>query len=150
MHPVRTIQSVIVFVVLLSGSTFAQREGHIEWIVSSGRVADGGALLVINAIVDSSWHLYSKDIGEGGPLPTSVRLAPGAYELRGGLKEYGIATELFDNTFQMDIKWYESNVLYTQEVRYKEPVTIAGEIEYMICSDKLCIPGKFKFRQSLP
>jgi DsbC/DsbD-like thiol-disulfide interchange protein len=135
------------------GELMAQRdEGdqHIEWIVSVSKLTNGSALVVMNALIDRGWHMYSMNMADDGPVPTTIKFTPGTYRLNGDPQEFGVPLTVFDSTFQMNITWYEDNVVFTQKIQYSEPGSIAGDIEFMVCSSNLCIPGEFKFRQSLP
>lgn len=152
MSHARFILVVLFLIVFSFGELTAQskREQHVQWIVSVSKTGNGDALIVMNALIDKGWHLYSMEMEDDGPTPTAIQFHPGKYRLQGETKELGMPVTVFDSTFQMNITWYEENVLYTQKVQYNESETIAGEITFMVCSSSLCIPGEIRFKQVLP
>lgn len=123
---------------------------HVKWIVSVSKQNSGSAVLVMNAVIDRGWHLYSMKMDDDGPMPTTISFAPGNYKLVGDTKEIGEPVTEYNNTFQMNITWYERSVVFTQKLRYRSPVAVKGSIDYMVCSSDLCMPGTFEFTQSLP
>src|SRR4030042_5585549 len=61
--------------------------------------------LVFTATIDEGSHIYSMDIPEGGPIPTSFRFdtIPG-FLLAGKTFEVTEPEEIFDEAFEMNIK----------------------------------------------
>ena len=43
----------------------------IKWTTSVTKISDTEYNLVATATIDSGWHLYSQDVPEGGPIPTT-------------------------------------------------------------------------------
>jgi thiol:disulfide interchange protein DsbD len=152
MHQVRFVAIVSILIASCSDGLMAQpkKEQHVEWIVSVSKLANGSALVVMNALIDRGWHLYSMRMEEDGPPPTTIKFSLGKYQLNGDVQEFGTPVTVFDSTFQMNITWYEENVVFTQKIQYRESEQVSGEIGFMVCSSSLCIPGEVRFTQTLP
>jgi thiol:disulfide interchange protein DsbD len=130
--------------VLLLANT--PEDGHIRWKFSSVKTSRSESQLVFTATVDKGWHLYSQYLEEGGPMPTSFEFVKDEkYKLLGKVNEAGAAKTVFDSTFVMNVVWYEDEVMFTQRVKVKSNVKVAGEIDYSVCSEERCIPGTVRF-----
>lgn len=121
---------------------FSQVENPVSWSFSTEKTGDKTYAIRAKASFSRPWHLYSFDIGENGPVPTSLILKsqPGVTavgKLRTSLKP----AEVFDSMFMMDIKYFDKPVEFIQEVNVSSvPVTLTGSVEYMVCDNKRCLP----------
>ena len=80
-------------------------------------------------------------------MPTSFEFEKSdGFRLLGDVSEAGNSKHVYDSTFMMNVVWYEGQVDFTQRVKAKSKVEVAGEIKYSVCSDDKCIPGNLKFR----
>ena len=50
---------------------YAQIHDPVKWITSVEKISDTEYDLIINASIESNWHLYSQSVPEDGPIPTS-------------------------------------------------------------------------------
>ncbi len=107
---------------------------------------DGDELVLTFTVkLDEGWHIYSHYIKEGGPIPTSLVIdesCKGKYKLLGRLKESPAPTEIFDKTFNMNVKYYEHKATFKQRIGITstEDFTLKGYLEYMLCNDENCLP----------
>jgi thiol:disulfide interchange protein DsbD len=121
-------------------------EDHITWRFSSLKQSNSEWKLVITAVIDRGWHLYSKSTPAGGPMPVSFDFAKSnGYRLSGDVKETGDLRKSYDEVFMVDVWWYERNVVFTQKVKATDKGVVRGEISYSVCSDEVCIPGSVRF-----
>lgn len=131
--------------VLLLLSAFAQSQilKPVTWTTSAEKVNDSEFDLLITAEIDPGWHLYSQNVPDGGPIPTTISFSePGeSYQLIGGPTE-GEGHEEFDNVFEMDIKYFENQAVFKQRIRVltDEKITLNGVVEFMVCDDTNCLP----------
>lgn len=129
---------------LLAGyGLWAQIEDPVHWTYSSRPgVKPGEAILVLTATIDDHWHIYSQFIEEGGPIPTSFHFESSSeYTLVEGAKEISKVVKGFDNTFEMNIAWFEHQAVFEQVIRISgEKAAVKGSLEYMVCNDKQCLP----------
>ena len=132
-------------VILLFLSAFVQAQIHnpVEWQTSVEKVSESEFDLVITANIDEHWHLYSQNVPEGGPIPTSFSFknVENQFELVGKTKE-GEGHEEFDNVFEMDIKYFELQAVFKQRIKVltNNKITINETLEFMVCDDTNCLP----------
>ena len=114
----------------------------VKWKTSYEKQADKTYALKYTATIDKGWHLYSQNEVEiGGPLPTNFtfKKTQGRYELIQKTQEPS-GLEVFDKVFDMDIKYFEDSVTFTQVVKFiKEPVQVDAEVFFMVCDDEKCL-----------
>ena len=71
--------------------------------------------ITFTATADKGWHLYDMNLPEGGPISTSF-----TFETLTGAETIGqptasaTPTTVFDEQFQMDLRWYAGSVTFTQ------------------------------------
>lgn len=134
-----TATLVLAFMAVLS---FAQ-QSPVKWTSSAEKVDAGQYKVTITASVPAPWHIYSQNIGDGGPVPTSFSFTKNPLvTLVGKTKESGKMQTVHDKNFDMDVKYYADKVSFTQIVKVKGGVktNLAGEVNYMVCNDHECLP----------
>ena len=100
------------------------------------------AEIVFTAKIDKGWHVYSTDIGEGGPIEASFNVVrmEGA-ELVGKLTPKGNVIKKIDNLFDMEVKFFENEATFVQKIRFTKPeYDIDCYLEYGACNDQSCLP----------
>lgn len=110
----------------------------------------GEAEVVFTGTIDKGWHVYSTDLGDGGPISATfnVESISGA-ELVGKLKPVGKEVAAFDKLFEMKVRYFENTAQFVQKLKltggeYK----VEGFLEYGTCNDENCLPPTqvpFKF-----
>ena len=110
----------------------------------------GEAEVVFTGTIDKGWHVYSTDLGDGGPISATfnVESISGA-ELVGKLKPVGKEVAAFDKLFEMKVRYFANSVQFVQKLKltggeYK----VEGFLEYGACNDENCLPPTqvpFKF-----
>ena len=110
----------------------------------------GEAEVVFTGTIDKGWHVYSTDLGDGGPISATfnVESISGA-ELDGKLKPVGKEVAAFDKLFEMKVRYFENTAQFVQKLKltggeYK----VEGFLEYGACNDENCLPPTqvpFKF-----
>ena len=120
----------------------AQIADPVKWSTAVTKIDDANYEVIFKATIDEGWHVYSQFIeGDDGPIPTEFDLKAD------GIEKIGKTTEpkgftAFDKTFQMEIKYFENEALFTQKIavsqNYKDPVT--ASVFYMVCNDERCLP----------
>ena len=110
--------------------------------------------ITFTATIDKGWHLYDMNLPEGGPVSTSF-----TFETLTGAKLVGEPTAstkpttVFDEQFNMELRWYPDAVTFTQKIKVTDPAKFKadGEVEFMACNDETCLPPEtisFKFDNS--
>lgn len=138
----KKIFSVFLFSII-SILGYSQLLNPVKWNYSIENNGSENATLVISASIDKGWHLYSQNIGEGGPVPTSFRFEKSsAYTLVGKVKEVPKAKIVQDEIFGMEVAWFEKKATFKQDIKInsKSDFKLKGVLEFMVCDDKQCLP----------
>ena len=134
-----------VLVCLLAGNITAQVENPVKWSFNVDREKEGIFNLKLTANIDASWHMYSQNLPDGGPVPTTFKFEKNsAYELMGKVKEQSNAESVFDKSFEMQVSFYSHKAVFVQKIKVKsgESFKVKGTVEYMCCNDQKCLPPK--------
>ena len=119
---------------------FSQIENPVEWSTSVEKVSDTEYILVSKATIEDGWHLYSQDVPEDGPIPTTFTFdaAKKNFSLEGkSIEEEGHTVD--DPVFEMRIKFFENSAIFKQRVKISpETNVINGFVEFMTCNDSQC------------
>ncbi len=127
------------------GISQAQMVNPVHWSFKADMISKKEAVLTFTADIDDKFHLYSQNIPDGGPVPTSFRFDPSdAYALEGKVEEVSEGETLFDKSFNMKLKVFSHQAIFRQKIKLlKEgPVKVTGTLEFMSCDDSRCIPPK--------
>jgi thiol:disulfide interchange protein DsbD len=135
----RTALLSFVFFSLLSTWAFGQEK--IQW--SFDYVAFPSSIQ-ISAKIDNGWHLYALDLDPSiGPVPTQIVLEKNKLvkELQ-PFEASTIAKKSYDANFGAEVSFYELDFHAYKRILVKKPTTVKGELTYMLCDDKRCLPPK--------
>lgn len=108
---------------------------------------------VLNATMESGWHIYSKDIPEDTGIPTEYKVSGKNIELIGKFTEVGKKHEEFSEAFGGTIIYYSNSVGFKQKFKLKDgtkPGDIVAEITYQTCDDRVCLaPNTLEFNKQV-
>lgn len=113
----------------------------VKWQTGVEKINDTEFILVSSATIDDTWKLYSQNVPEGGPIPTSFEYASGGgLELIGETKEEK-GKELMDKVFEMKIKFFKHTAEFRQYIKISDAsITSAkAEVGFMACNDERCL-----------
>ncbi len=131
----------LALLMLISGVN-AQMMEPVKWSTSVKKTSNNEAELILTATMEEGWHLYSQDIPEGGPVPTEFSFKPNEnYELTGKVIEPKPIEEN-DPNFKMILKFFDKKATFKQKIKIKskQSFKIKGEVYFMCCDDKQCLP----------
>lgn len=114
----------------------------VKWTTSVEKLSDSEYYLISKATIPQGFHLYSQNVAEGGPIPTSFIYddSAGQFTIVGNTEEETGKT-VHDPVFDMDIKYFEKTAVFKQKITVEGDVTsIEGFVEFMICNDTQCSP----------
>jgi len=134
--------SLLLFSIALIFTASAQPVDHVSWKYSTEKISDTEYNLIFHATLDAHWHLYSTDIPEGGPVATSFTFEkPSGYELVGEIQQLSKVHKMFDETFKMDITYFEGEAVFSQKIKLTttDKVSVKAILEYQICDDSQCL-----------
>jgi thiol:disulfide interchange protein DsbD len=124
----------------------------VKWKTKTEKISDTEYNLVLEATIDSDWHLYSQFTPDGGPIPLSFAFAPakGVYDLVGKTKESTYKKQ-FNDVFGVDEFFFEKKAKFIQKVTISsaEGATIKAEIDYQVCKE-VCINLNKSFQFVIP
>jgi len=120
----------------------------VKWTAAAApqQVRGGGQLTVtLTGKIEDDWHIYSITQARGGPLPTTIMLAPKQpFKLAGRIT--GTEPErIFDPNFSMETEVHSDLVVYTLPI-VVDAGTTAGNygllimVRFQACTDRLCLP----------
>lgn len=113
----------------------------VKWSYLAKKTSATEATIYIKATIEDGWHVYSQNVKEGGPIKTTFTFpASKSYTLVGKTTEPKPITK-FEETFDMDVSYFEKSVLFQQKIKLKgKTAVVTGSVEYMTCDDKQCLP----------
>ena len=113
----------------------------VKWGTSVEKISDTEFVLVSKATIDNGWKLYSQNVPEGGPIPTSFdyKVEEGSVLVEKTIEEKG--KELMDKVFEMKIKFFKNTAEFRQkiEVSNKDITSVKAEVGFMACDDERCL-----------
>jgi thiol:disulfide interchange protein DsbD len=121
---------------------FAQIHDPVKWDTSVEKISETEYDLIINASIEKNWHLYSQNVPEDGPIPTSFSFETTKdFEIIGKTSEEEGHT-VNDPVFEMKIKYFENKATFKQRIKIlsKSAFSIKGAVEFMVCDDANCLP----------
>ena len=137
------MKHILAIFLLITGFTNAQIHNPVKWKTSVEKVSESEFDLVVTATIDEGWHLYSQNVPDGGPIPTSFsfKSAENEFQLVGKTTE-GKGHEEYDNVFEMDIKYFEDQAVFKQRIQVltENKIIINETLEFMVCDDTNCLP----------
>ncbi len=138
------MKNLIILLTLLCafGTGKAQMQDPVHWKFSMTDVSKTEKELQFTAQIDDHWHVYGLHIPEDGPNPTSFTFTTveGA-ELSGEVTSPSELITKYDETFDMELNWYEKKVTFVQRIKITgETFTVKGYLRYMCCNDQSCLP----------
>ncbi len=130
---------------VFTSTLFSQTLDPIKWEASIEKEAEDVFILTFEAKLDKGWHLYSQNEAETdeiAPTPTefSYNNTPETYELIGEtIEPKGI--EKYDNIFEMEVKYFEDKVAFTQKIKRvdKNLKAVKAEVFFSVCDDERCL-----------
>ena len=139
------------FVLLLFAvAVQAQIQDPVKFNSELKILAADEAEVVFTAAINKGWHVYSTDLGDGGPISATfnVEKISGA-EVVGKLKPVGKEISTFDKLFEMKVRYFENTAQFVQKLKLTGGAyQLEGYLEYGACNDENCLPPTqvpFKF-----
>lgn len=150
----KNLFSTIILTCFFSFSIFAQqlKLDPVKWDFSVNQVSEKEYELVFDANMDKGWYLYSQDMEDDGPVPTTFNFDENTtIQLADSIAEVGELKEGYDELFEMNIKKYADKVSFTTLISVLDTTNkvITGHVRYMTCEEQRCLPPKelpFEFK----
>lgn len=115
----------------------------VEWKFEILKIKDDVFTVVASGEIDEGWHVYASELeSDEGPLPTILVLDDNTgFELLGKVQDIGDVITKYDESFMMELSYFEKEVQFTQDFKLTgEDVDVKGYIDFMVCDNEKCLP----------
>lgn len=114
----------------------------VKWSTSVKKISDKEYELIATATIEKNWHLYSQNVPENGPIPTTFSFKSSPNYLKKGNTKEDTGHTINDPVFDMKIKFFETKALFKQRIliKNKVPLWLNAVVEFMVCDDSRCLP----------
>lgn len=135
--------SLLAVVVLMTiTGAFAQIHNPVKWSVAQKKLSKTEGVVFIKATIQSGWNIYSQNVPDGGPIPTSISFNSSKdYALNGKTAEPKAKTK-YEEVFQMNVPYFTQEVVFQQKVKLNanKATTVSGTVEWQACDATQCLP----------
>lgn len=131
-----------ILALFITSSLLAQSDKEVQWTFAAKKIADDTYEIHMTARVNSDWHIYSQNAGDG-PYSTNFTFTKNPLiNYDGKVKEAGKLKKVFEKSFDSEVRYYEDVVNFVQVVKLKgkAKTNVAGKVEFMVCNDSRCLP----------
>ncbi|MDR1555857.1 MAG: thioredoxin family protein [Tannerellaceae bacterium] len=135
--------SVLMVSVLTTVVVQGQIITPVKWKISLEDSGGAEKSLVFTAAINKGWHLYDMNLPAGGPVSTSFIFETlNGVELIGQPEASVEPASVYDDLFDMELRWYGESVTFTQKIKVTDArkFRLTGEVEFMACNDEMCLP----------
>ena len=139
-NPIKVLFSLIVS--FLAFAAYAQIQEPVKFKTELKNVSATEVEIVFTASIEQGWHVYSTDLGDGGPISATFNTdkLTGA-QLDGKLRPVGKEIASFDKLFEMDVRYFEHTAQFVQKLKLTGgDYQVTGYLEYGACNDENCLP----------
>jgi thiol:disulfide interchange protein DsbD len=111
----------------------------VKWNYSVDSLNNKEAVLVLEADIETGWHIYSQHTPDGGPLPTVFTFDESGCYLLDGKPSEPVPHEEYDSLFQVKVLTLPGKPVFRQKVKINSlPCNITGRIDGQVCKE-VCI-----------
>lgn len=137
----------------ISFSFSAQIKNPVKFKFTINELGNNQYEAILDATLESGWHINSKDIPDDTAIPTEVKLSGQNIVPVGKVIEVGKKIQEFSEAFGGEIAYYSKNVAFKQKFKLKDPAKAGdavAEITYQTCDDRVCLaPNTLEFNQKI-
>lgn len=135
-------KSFLLLLMFVTLAAYAQIQEPVKFKTELKTLSDTEGEVIFTASIDGGWHVYSTELGDGGPISATFNIdkITGA-EVVGKLKPVGKEVSTFDKLFEMNVRYFENTAQFVQKIKFTAGTyTIEGYLEYGACNDESCLP----------
>lgn len=128
--------------VLVAVMANAQMQDPVKVKTEFNKLSDTEAEIIFSATIEQGWHVYSTDIGSGGPISATFNVdSSKGISPDGKLKTEGKEISSFDKMFEMTVRYFTGSAKFIQKLSLTGgDYDIEGYLEYGACNDENCLP----------
>jgi DsbC/DsbD-like thiol-disulfide interchange protein len=132
---------MVVALVMCAGA-YAQIETPVRWSYAAKKLNGKEAVVYLKATIQPGWHIYSLNVGDGGPIKTSFEFTPSKLYAPVGKTTEPTPVSKFEKAFNMNVTYFEKEVVFSQKISLKSAsaTSVTGKLTFMTCNDKKCLP----------
>lgn len=140
---------LVAFVLVLGGAfgQVAHAQNPVKWsaVVKTTDARAGEMVKVeLSAKIEDGWHIYAPTTPDGGPIATTIELAPGSKATLAGKVSQPKPESKLDANFGIQVETYEKNVTFGVPLKLapgaKNMVKGALDVTYQACNARVCLP----------
>ena len=134
--------SLFIMLLLAPLAAVAQWAEPAKFTVTHKTVGDKEIVITFKGTIEQGWHVYSTDVGEGGPTPATFNIdeAKGLKPI-GKLRALTKAKRSYDEIFGRELSFHEGTCIFEQRMAITAPeYSLKGYLEYGACNDHSCTP----------
>lgn len=140
----RLFKNLSLFLFLFSSLALsAQVHNPVKWKEQTRHVSGNDYELVFTATIEDGWYVYSQDVGDDGPIPTTFEFDPASgVQFVGKPSESGSKKSGFDPVFKMNLTKFAHKAVFRQKIKVEDAsksYTIKGLYEFMTCNNERCL-----------
>lgn len=143
----------LLILLFLATGINAQIKNPVKFKFTINELGNNQYEAVLNATMESGWHIYSRDIPEDTGIPTEYKVSGKNIELIGKFVEVGKKHEEFSEAFGGKIVFYSNSAGFKQKFKLKDgtkPGDVVAEITYQTCDDRVCLaPNTLEFNKQV-
>jgi len=119
-------------------------EDPTTWSFETQKLSKNEYKLIFHVALKKGWHVFSQNTGDEFLIPPSFLFNKGKYTKKGKVTEEGkLITAKFEGV-DNPVNFYEGSAAFIQIVTVNGFQKITGELEYQVCSERMCLPPKKK------
>jgi thiol:disulfide interchange protein DsbD len=124
------------------GVAHAQFAKPVKVATSFKATSDTEGVLTFVATIEPGWHMYSTQVVEDGPTPTTINVEKiSGAKLDGPLKTAKAPIKKYEDMFEADVYFFEHTATFTQKVKLLGgKYEVEGYLQFGACNDQNCIP----------
>lgn len=133
------------YLLLLLSLLQSTPSGPATWMFSSEPSAGGVVNVQLQATLEEGWHLYAISLpSDQGPIATSFTFKNSSDWVASGEMIEPVPVEEYDMNFAMDVRHHSGSPVFVLPIKRAtdKTFTVEGELEYMVCNNKTCLPPK--------
>lgn len=131
-----------IFLLLFALVVQAQIQDPVKFKTELKTLSAAEVEVIFTGTIDKGWHVYSTDLGDGGPISATFNTEKlSGATLVGKLKPVGKEVAAFDKLFDMKVRYFANIVQFVQKLKLTGGAyQIEGYLEYGACNDENCLP----------
>ncbi len=105
----------------------------VHWTMRTA-TTDTEVEVTLTAVIDKDWHMYATDLPAGGPRAMEITWDTTGASPKGSPIVSPTPHTEHDNTFDMDLAWWESKMTWKQRFTATGKYSIKASINYQACN----------------